>query len=184
MTVANCTTPAQYFHLLRRQGLAPVKRPLVIMTPKSLLKKKEAGSVAADFATGRFREVLADPRAPEAKDVKRLVLCSGKVYYDLEEYRAAHDLKDVALLRLEQLYPLPRKALLDATAKYPQALKRITWCQEEPKNMGAWSHLAPRLAELDLKARYVGRPAAASPAAGSAKIHAAEQADLVRRAFL
>ena len=183
MSVANCSNAAQYFHLLRRQGRTKKKRPLVVMTPKSLLKKKEAGSVAADFTNGRFQEVLSDPRTPDPKDVRRLILCSGKVYYDLDEYRVANDAKDTAILRLEQLYPLPRKALLELSAKYPKALSKVVWCQEEPKNMGAWSHLAPKLADLDLRARYAGRPAAASPATGSAKIHAAEQADLVRRAF-
>jgi 2-oxoglutarate decarboxylase len=184
MAVANCSNAAQYFHLLRRQGRAQVKRPLVIMTPKSLLKKKEAGSAPADFATGRFEEVLADPRKPDPAQVTRLVLCSGKVYYDLDEHREAAGIKDTAILRLEQIYPLPRKALLDATAKYPKALRKVVWCQEEPKNMGAWSHLAPKLFDLDLRAKYVGRPAAASPATGSARVHAAEQADLIRRAFL
>jgi multifunctional 2-oxoglutarate metabolism enzyme len=183
MTVANCSTSAQYFHLLRRQGLAAEKRPLVVMTPKSLLKKKEAGSVAADFAAGRFREVVEDPRAHDPAQVTRLILCSGKVYYDLDEAREARESKDTAILRLEQLYPLPRRALLDATARYPKALKKILWVQEEPKNMGAWSHLAPKLNELDLRARYVGRPPAASTAAGSPKVHAAEQADLIARAF-
>ncbi|HYC78319.1 MAG TPA: multifunctional oxoglutarate decarboxylase/oxoglutarate dehydrogenase thiamine pyrophosphate-binding subunit/dihydrolipoyllysine-residue succinyltransferase subunit, partial [Planctomycetota bacterium] len=183
LTVVNCSTSAQYFHLLRRQGRAPVKRPLVVMTPKSLLKKKEAGAALADFATGAFREVLDDPRRPDPATVSRLILCSGKVFYDLDEYREAHGVKDAAILRLEQLYPLPRALLLELTAKYRKALKRVLWVQEEPKNMGAWSHLAPKLADLDLRAKYVGRPAAASPAAGSGRVHAAEQEDLLRRAF-
>jgi multifunctional 2-oxoglutarate metabolism enzyme len=183
MTVANPSTTAQYFHLLRRQGLAKTKRPLVVMTPKSLLKKKEAGSPAEALASGRFDEVALDPRSPDPAAVTRLVLCSGKVYYDLDDYRQEKGLKDAAILRLEQLYPLPRKALLDATAKYPKALRNVVFAQEEPKNMGAWSYVAPRLADLDLRARYVGRPASASPAAGSGRVHAAEQADLVARAF-
>ncbi len=181
MTVANCTTAAQYFHLLRRQAKLATKRPLIVMTPKSLLKKKEAGSTSAEFTTGAFRPVIDDGADPAL--VTRVLICSGKVYFDLDEWRVQNAIKDTAIIRLEQLYPLPRRALQDAVARYLKGFKNLAWVQEEPKNMGAWSFMLPQFQDLGMKARYVGRAASSSPATGSLRMHQAEQADLVRRAF-
>jgi 2-oxoglutarate dehydrogenase E1 component len=178
ITVCNCTTSAQYFHLLRRQGLAPEKRPLVVLTPKSLLRDKRAASSIGDLASGRFREVLADPR-PER--VSRVVVSSGKVYYDLAGYREEHGRDDVHLIRLEQLYPFPRRALLAAMEHRGDA--PLIWCQEEPRNMGAWSYVRQRLGDVGIAIDYAGRPDSPSPATGSYHRHVAEQAYLVRRAF-
>ena len=183
MTVANCTTPANFFHLLRRHGATPVKRPLIVMTPKSLLKKKEATSTLAELAAGRFRPVIDDPKVGDPTAVTKIVVCTGKLWYDLDEARTAKGRNDVALLRLEQIYPFPREQLLEITARYLKAQKNIVFAQEEPKNMGAWSHVAPRFADLGWRVRYAGRPAAASPAAGSFLVHQAEQADLIARAL-
>ncbi|MEW6747835.1 MAG: multifunctional oxoglutarate decarboxylase/oxoglutarate dehydrogenase thiamine pyrophosphate-binding subunit/dihydrolipoyllysine-residue succinyltransferase subunit [Planctomycetota bacterium] len=183
MTVANCTTPAQYFHLLRRHAHSMPKRPLVIMTPKSLLKRPEAGSRAQEFVEGRFEHVLDDAAVRDLKAVKRLLLCSGKVFYDLAEYRKEHGLSDTAILRVEQIYPFPKTRLEELFARYPSGLANVTWVQEEPRNMGAWSTMSPRLAELNVVARYVGRPPSAAPAAGSFLRHQAEQTALVQRAF-
>lgn len=178
MTVANCSTSAQYFHLLRRQGLAQPKRPLVIFTPKSLLRDKRAASALDAFAAGRFQEVIPEPK-PGAR---RVVLCSGKVYYDLADFRAQNGRDDVALVRLEQLYPFPRAAVQAELGRHPGA--ELVWCQEEPKNMGAWSFVLQRFLALGLAPAYAGRAAGASPATGSYKRHHAEQDYVVRRAFL
>jgi 2-oxoglutarate dehydrogenase E1 component len=190
MTVGNLTTPASYFHALRRQVKRNFRKPLVLMTPKSLLRHKLAVSPVSDFTgNSRFRPVIPeiDPIAPPA-EVKRVVLCSGKVYYDLLQERRDQDIRDVAILRLEQLYPFPDKTLAFALKPYSKA--QIVWCQEEPENMGAWNFADRRIERVltALKHRakrpvYVGRVAAASPATGLAKVHAAEQASLVRRAL-
>jgi len=191
MTVANITTPANYFHALRRQVKRNFRKPLVIMTPKSLLRHKLAVSKLSEMTgESRFRTVIGeiDALAPGA-EVKRVVLCSGKVYYDLLAERRDRGIKDVAILRLEQLYPFPEKTLAFALKPYTKA-QAVVWCQEEPENMGAWSFADRRiervLTALKHKAKrpdYAGRVAAASPATGLAKIHAAEQAALVRRAL-
>ena len=190
MTVGNLTTPANYFHALRRQLKRNFRRPLVLMTPKSLLRHKLAVSPLADFATGsRFQTVIGetDTLAP-AEQVKRVVLCTGKVYYDLVAERRAQGIKDVAIVRVEQLYPFPVVSLPKALAPYVNA--EVVWCQEEPENMGAWHFVDRRiekvLAEIGIAGKrpsYVGRPDAASPATGLAKVHAAEQAALVRAAL-
>jgi 2-oxoglutarate dehydrogenase E1 component len=179
--VANCSTPAQYFHLLRRQARLEVQRPLVIMTPKSLLRLPQATSGMPDFAEGGFEPVMDDLRtASRAGRVSRVVLCSGKVYYDL--LAEADRLGDAApaLVRVEQLYPFPAAELGELFGRYAAA-KEIVWCQEEPRNMGAWSFVEPRLRELaaDRSLRYVGRPDRASPAEGYPQAHAAEQARIV-----
>ncbi len=191
MTVANLTTPANYFHALRRQVRRNFRKPLVLMTPKSLLRHKVAVSKFADFTgESRFRTVIGeiDPLAP-GPEVKRVVLCSGKVYYDLLQERRDRGLKDVAIIRLEQLYPFPEKTLAFALKPYAKA-QHVVWCQEEPENMGSWSFVDRRLERvltaLKHKAKrpeYAGRTAAASPATGLAKVHAAEQAALVRQAL-
>ena len=190
MTVGNLTTPANYFHALRRQLKRNFRRPLVLMTPKSLLRHKLAVSPLADFATGsRFQTVIGetDTLAP-AEQIKRVVLCTGKVYYDLVAERRAQGIKDVAIVRLEQLYPFPVVSLPKALAPYVNA--EVVWCQEEPENMGAWSFVDRRiekvLAEIGIAGKrpsYIGRHDAASPATGLAKVHAAEQAALVRAAL-
>ncbi len=178
--VANCSTAAQYFHLLRRQGADSARRPMVVFTPKSLLRDPRAASPVGELAGGRFRELIGDDRV-EAAAVKRVVLCTGKVYHDLVEARREAGAEQVALVRVEQLYPFPRKALEEELARYPGA--ELVWLQEEPKNMGAWCHVQARLLELDRRVRYLGRPAAASPATGSYRRHQAEQEALVQAAI-
>ncbi|UCH75965.1 MAG: 2-oxoglutarate dehydrogenase E1 component [Rhodospirillales bacterium] len=188
--VVNCTTPAQYFHVLRRQMHRNFRKPLVIMTPKSLLRHKSCVSRLDEFTTGTtFHRVMYDNEALcEDAAVQRVVLCSGKVYYDLFEERAERGIEDVFFLRMEQLYPFPRKALKEQLARFPAA--EIVWCQEEPKNMGAWSYAEPRIEEvlLEIGAEcrrpvYVGRPEAAAPATGLLRRHIAEQKELVDRAL-
>ncbi|MSO64558.1 MAG: 2-oxoglutarate dehydrogenase E1 component [Alphaproteobacteria bacterium] len=191
MQVANCTTPANYFHILRRQMHREFRKPLVIMTPKSLLRHKRVVSSLADFVEGSsFHRVLWDKQKgllPDEK-IRRLVLCSGKVYYDLLEEREKRDIRDVYALRIEQLYPYPDKTLRQELARFKQA--EVVWCQEEPKNQGAWSFIEPRLEEtlaaigrVPLRASYVGRPASASPATGLLKTHQREQARLIDEAI-
>ena len=176
------TTPAQYFHLLRRQMKRDFRKPLIVMTPKSLLRHKLAVSSIKDLTSGHFREVIDDTVAPDR--VKRVVLCSGKVYYDLLAKRDEFNkTRDVAILRLEQFYPWPDKALKAALDRYPAATEWV-WAQEESHNMGGWSFVAPRLKDLtghDFD--YVGRDASASPATGSHTIHDSEQQELVEAAI-
>ncbi len=186
MAVGNLTTPANYFHALRRQLKRNYRKPLVLMTPKSLLRHKLAVSTLDEFAPGsRFRPVIGeiDDIAPAA-EVRRVVLCTGKVYYDLLQARRERGIKDVAIVRVEQLYPFPAISLPKALAPYVNA--EVVWCQEEPHNNGAWLFVDRRieevLAPLNIAAkrpRYVGRSPAASPATGLARTHAAEQAKLV-----
>jgi len=191
MQVCNLTTPAQYFHALRRQIHRKFRKPLVIMTPKSLLKHKLAVSTLDDFTNGStFHRVLPDAANPATDKVKRVVLCSGKVYYDLFEERAARNLSDVALVRVEQLYPFPTDSLVAELKKYPKAQK-IVWCQEEPKNQGAWFFVEPMIEETltavggkAKRAVYAGRAAAASPATGLYKVHNQQQAALVEAALI
>jgi len=189
MQVANCTTPANYYHILRRQMVRPFRKPLVIMTPKSLLRHKSAVSSIDEFVgDSHFRRILSDPNAPDDAAVERLVLCSGKVFYDLAEARdAARDGK-TSIVRIEQLYPFPSDALAVRLKRMPR-LKTVVWAQEEPKNMGYWSFVAPVIDEtmrgVSLKAPlvYAGRAAAAATATGLAKRHAAEQAQLITEAL-
>jgi 2-oxoglutarate dehydrogenase E1 component len=190
MRVCNLTTPANYFHALRRQLKANYRKPLIQMTPKSLLRHKLAVSSLAEFGpTSGFRYVIPeiDAIAPE-EAVRRVVLCTGKVYYDLLQERRDRGIKDVALIRAEQLYPFPVNSLGRVLAPYKNA--DVIWCQEEPENMGAWSFIDRRLEKvlngLSIRAKrpaYVGRKEAASPATGLAKVHAQEQATLVREAL-
>ncbi|MEO6807863.1 MAG: 2-oxoglutarate dehydrogenase E1 component, partial [Isosphaeraceae bacterium] len=181
--VANPSTPAQYFHVLRRQVRRDFRKPLILMTPKSLLRLPEAASTLDDMARGRFQEVIDDTVDPER--VRRVVLCSGKVYYDLLKRRkAAGQERDVALIRLEQFYPWPADALKAALGRYHAAREWI-WAQEESQNMGGWSFVAPRLNDLMLGIHfdYIGRDASASPATGTKSIHEREQAELVEAAI-
>ncbi len=176
--VANPSTAAQYFHLLRLQALEPVRKPLVVMTPKSLLRQRTAGSALAELADGRFHRVLADVRG-EDRAVKRVVMCSGKVYYDLAERVDEAKLDGVGLLRIELIAPWPGASLEQTLKRFPHA-ESFVWCQEEPANMGAWSFARTR---LPAGTEYAGRAAAASPATGVQRVHKAEQRALVERAL-
>ncbi|MCW2600565.1 MAG: 2-oxoglutarate dehydrogenase, subunit [Frankiales bacterium] len=185
MTVAYPTTPAQHFHLLRAQAMSSVNRPLVVVTPKSMLRLKAAASAPSDFTSGRWQPVLADPEQLDPAGVTRVVLCSGKVYYDLAAARRKAEDKTVALVRVEQLYPVPGAQVRDVLATYPNATD-VVWTQEEPANQGAWSHIALTLPEQlpdNIRLRRLSRRASASPAAGSSKVHEAEQAALVEAAL-
>jgi 2-oxoglutarate dehydrogenase E1 component len=189
MWVCNPTTPASYFHALRRQLHRNFRKPAVIFTPKSLLRHKLAVSTLAELSEGRFQFIIpeTEPIAPPEL-LRRVVICSGKVYYDLLTERQNRGIDDIAILRLEQPYPFPENTLGRLLAPYRNA--DVVWCQEEPENMGAWNFVDRRiekvLGRLDGKARrptYAGREAAASPATGSARMHQVEQAALVAAAL-
>ncbi|MFW5905001.1 MAG: 2-oxoglutarate dehydrogenase E1 component, partial [bacterium] len=186
MRVAYPTTPAQYFHLLRRQALGEPLRPLVVMTPKSLLRHPRASSPVAELVEGGFQPVLPDPVAAEVEDkVTRLILCSGKVYYDLVSAEDREEMEDVAVARVEQLYPFPTEALEGLIQRYP-SLETVVWTQEEPRNMGALTYMGPRLRTVvprSIPLRYVARPERASPAEGRARAHEARQKKLVEDAL-
>jgi 2-oxoglutarate dehydrogenase E1 component len=177
--VANCTTPAQFFHLLRRQMRRDFRKPLVVMSPKSLLRHPAAVSHLDDFTKGAFEEILDDNVAK----ADRIVLCSGKVYYDLLDYRSKHaEAANTALVRVEQLYPLHAKRLAELAKKYANA--KLVWCQEEPENMGAARWIMPQLAEIFGRTpAYAGRPAAASPAVGLLAKHRTQLASFLKDAF-
>ncbi|MEM8867059.1 MAG: 2-oxoglutarate dehydrogenase E1 component [Verrucomicrobiota bacterium] len=180
--VCNLTTPAQLFHVLRRQMKREFKKPLIIMSPKSLLRHKECVSKVADFTDSEFWSILDDEKITK-KNAKRLVLCSGKVYYDLKAYRDENKIKDAALIRVEQFYPLNSELLQRIIKKYPGDAE-IVWCQEEPKNMGGWSFMMPRLLEaVEKMPRYAGRKSSASPAVGSLAKHKREQLRLIEDAL-
>jgi 2-oxoglutarate dehydrogenase E1 component len=175
MRVANCTTPAQYFHLLRRQALNPVRRPLIVMTPKSLLRHPAAVSAIDAFTNGIFRPIIDDDGVDPDR-VRRVALCSGKLYYDLAgaDTDDLRDRNNTAIVRVEQLYPFPRDELSAVLERYDGA--EIVWVQEEPRNMGAWSWFdATARRELGLTIRYIGRPDRASPAEGYAVDHERQQ---------
>ena len=182
--VCNCSTAAQYFHLLRRQALDPKARPLVVMTPKGLLRMREASSTLTDLAHGSFRPVLEEPGVDRAR-VRRLVLSSGKIAYDLAGHERRAEAEDVAVARLEQLYPFPARAVADLLASYP-ALEELVWAQEEPLNMGAYRSIRHRLEDAlphDVPLHYVGRPWRASPSEGYPTAHLAEQDRIVTEAL-
>lgn len=185
MQVCIPTTPAQIFHLLRRQMLQPARKPLVVMSPKSLLRHKLAVSDVSELAKGSFQKVIGETKKLNAKKVKRVVLCSGKVYYDLLQKREAEKCDSVAIIRVEQQYPFPRNELTDAIKPYHH-VRDVIWCQEEPKNQGAWYqimyHLEACLGKSQ-KLSYAGRTASASPAAGNAHQHVHEQELLVNEAL-
>lgn len=190
LQVANCTTPANYFHILRRQLHRKFRKPLVLMTPKSLLRHKLAVSTLADMGPGtRFLRVIPETqKLTKDEKVRRLVLTSGKVYYDLLEERQSRGIDDVAIVRMEQYYPFPAREIRMELAKYKNA--EVVWCQEEPRNMGAWFFVRERieglladLGRLNERVSYAGRPAAASPAAGYLKIHERQQKALVEEAL-
>jgi 2-oxoglutarate dehydrogenase E1 component len=178
--VANPSTPVSYFHILRRQALRKIKKPLVLMTPKGMLRDPRCTSPIGDFAAGRFEEILPDPAAP--KNARRVILCSGKVYFDLADHRKAEKIDDTAIIRIEQLYPLHDKKLQAAVAA--TKAEKIIWCQEESANMGAWPFMEPRLRKLFARdIAYAGRDASASTATGSHAIHELEQRELINEAF-
>ena len=180
MQVANITTPANYFHALRRQMKRDFRKPLIVMSPKSLLRSPAATSRIDDFTTGSFQEILDDPTP--AKAAKRLILCSGKVYYDLDAYRTANKVTDTTIIRVEQLYPLHKDKLAEIAQAHAKA--KLIWCQEESQNNGGWSFIAPELESIfGRKATYVGRDASASPAVGSLAIHKRELAAFLKDAF-
>jgi 2-oxoglutarate dehydrogenase E1 component len=184
LRIANCTTSGQYFHLLRRQALDATARPLVVMTPKGLLRLKQAGSTLDDLASGEFRPVIDDPNA-DHEQVERLVLCQGKVYYDIAGHEERADASRVAVGRLEQLYPFPGDRVKELVAGYPN-LREVVWAQEEPQNMGAWRALRHRLEETkpqDVPLVYVGRTWRASPSEGYPTAHLREQDRIVRAAL-
>ncbi len=182
MQVCNLTTPAQLFHALRRQIKANFRRPLIIMAPKSLLRHKRAVSPVADLVTGSFQEILDDPLVPD--NPRRLVLCSGKVFYDLLAGREELGIEDVAIVRVEQFYPFNTELFERVVAPYRSAAD-IVWAQEETRNRGGWTFMMPRLLELfpNQPVHYVGREPSASPATGSTAIHKEQQAELVREAL-
>jgi 2-oxoglutarate dehydrogenase E1 component len=181
--VCNLTTPAQYFHVLRRQVRRDFRKPLIIMTPKSLLRNERATSWIEDFTQSAFQPVLGPTLIGEAKNVHRIIFCSGKVYYDLIGYLESEGAADTALVRIEQLYPLDLNRLEGAISDVRHA-SRWVWCQEEPRNMGAWTYIAPLLGGVrGQEIEYVGRPAAASPAVGSKAWHDQQQKELVHHAF-
>lgn len=181
MQVCVPTTPAQVFHMLRRQMVRPYRKPLVVMTPKSLLRHKLAVSSLDDLAHGKFHLIIPEIDDIKVKDVRRLVLCSGKVYYDLLQQRRKNKQKDVAIIRIEQLYPFPKKALKALLQEYAH-VKDIVWCQEEPKNQGAWfpsKHNIEECLLAEQSLHYAGRGFYAAPAVGTVKRHAQEQQQLV-----
>jgi 2-oxoglutarate dehydrogenase E1 component len=181
--VCNLTTPGQYFHVLRRQVRRDFRKPLIIMTPKSLLRNERAISRIEDFTESAFQQVLGPTMIGDARNVKRLIFCSGKVYYDLLSYLELNQVGDAALVRIEQLYPLDLEGLKETIGQVRQASKWI-WCQEEPRNMGAWTYISPLLRTVfGQEILYAGRPAAASPAVGSKAWHDQQQKELVHHAF-
>ncbi len=183
MQVANVTTPAQLFHLLRRQGKREMKKPLVLFTPKALLRHPLCVSSLKDFTTGTFEEILDDSRSPQS--IKRLLLCSGKIYYDLIAERETRNAFDIAILRIEQLYPLNRKRFQELLQKYV-GFNECIWVQEEHQNMGAWEYIRPLIDEElqgKMSVKYVGRGRSAAPAAGSFALHKKQHAQLLQDAF-
>jgi len=188
MQIVQPTTASQIFHVLRRQMVRPLRKPLIIMTPKSLLRNKDATSPLQEFTQGGFQTVIPESDGSIIKNaarVKRLIICSGKVYYDLVKKRAEDKVKDVTILRIEQLYPFPHKALAAQLKKYASATE-VVWCQDEPQNQGAWFFIQHHLFEnmhAGQKLGYAGRAASASPAVGYAHLHQEQQKALVEAAF-
>lgn len=190
MQVANCTTPANYFHILRRQMRRDFRKPLIMMTPKSLLRHKLAVSSIGDFTgESHFRRILSDLNPPAEGETRRLILVSGKLAYELMEARDAAGDKATEIVRIEQLYPFPSEPLVKRLNAIPK-LEQLIWAQEEPKNNGAWFFVEDLLEQCltdgghqGMRAQYAGRDASASPATGLAKRHAAEQAALIAAAL-
>jgi 2-oxoglutarate dehydrogenase E1 component len=185
MQVCVPSTPAQFFHMIRRQMKRSLRLPLIVMTPKSLLRHKTSVSTLDDLAQGRFQHVIGETEALDARKVKRIVFCSGKVYFDLLEARAKRKLDDVAIVRIEQLYPFPRSAYEAAIAAYPKA-QDVVWCQEEPENQGAWYQIKHRLRAYladDHQLLYATRKGSATTAVGYLKVHQKEQEEVLEAAL-
>jgi 2-oxoglutarate dehydrogenase E1 component len=184
--VVQPTTPAQIFHLLRRQMVRTFRKPLIIFTPKSLLRHKEAVSDLGDLAKGEFQTIIGEvDKSIKPKEVTRVICCTGKVYYDLVAARREKKITDAVILRVEQMYPFPHKVFGQELKKYENATD-IVWCQDEPQNQGAWFHIQHSVLENmadGQKLSYAGRPASASPAAGYMAKHAEQQKALVAQAF-
>ncbi len=180
MQIANCTTPANFFHILRRQLKRDFRKPLVVFTPKSLLRHPRVVSPVSDFTNGSFKEVIDDPDANPEK-VKRVVFCTGKLYYELLEEKEKYQYDFVALIRIEQLYPFPKKQVLALTKKYHLA-ETFMWSQEEPANMGAWDFVRKTLSD-DIRIIHIARPESGSPATGSSKFHIIQQKKIVDKTF-
>jgi 2-oxoglutarate dehydrogenase complex dehydrogenase (E1) component-like enzyme len=185
--IVNCTTAAQYFHLLRRQATHEKARPLIVLTPKSLLRLKQATSNVRELVEGRFRPVLDDPALDRdtRMQTERLVLCTGKVYYDIVGHEARDESENVAVARIEQLYPFPVAAYDELLSRYPRVTE-VVWTQEEPQNMGAWRAIRHRLEEglpAEVELRYCGRPWRASPSEGYPTAHLVEQDRIVNEAL-
>jgi 2-oxoglutarate dehydrogenase E1 component len=187
MEVCQPTTPAQVFHMLRRQAVRNQRKPLVVFSPKSLLRHKDATSTMDELAKGEFQRVIGEVDPLDAKKVTRVIFCSGKIYYDLVAARRERKITNIAIARLEQLYPFPEASFKAELARYPK-LTEVVWCQDEPRNQGAWywiasrQHLSRSLNEKQ-KLLLVSRPASASPAVGYASKHLAQQKDLIESAL-
>ncbi len=184
MQVANCTTPAQYFHLLRRQMHRKYRKPLIMMSPKSLLRHPMAISDITELTNGKFESVL-DETGNDPKKIKKIIFCSGKVFYDLYDARQKAEINDRVIIRIEELYPFPEDSIKAILKKYPNATEQV-WAQEEPQNQGAWMYIRDAFDEVTGKAgsiKYIGRKKSASPAAGHLKVHAKEQEELVKLAL-
>ncbi|MEL7045367.1 MAG: 2-oxoglutarate dehydrogenase E1 component, partial [Pseudomonadota bacterium] len=182
------TTPAQVFHMLRRQAIRPLRKPLIVMSPKSLLRHKEAVSTLEELASGRFNNVLGETDEQDRDSVERVILCSGKVYYDLRAARREREIGNIAIIRLEQLYPFPEAELLEVLSTYPN-IKDAVWCQEEPMNQGAWYSSQHHMRRVLFKHKpgvylgFAGREASAAPAAGYMALHLEQQEDFVKQAL-
>jgi len=185
MQVCYPTLPAQYFHLLRRQMHREFRKPLILMMPKSLLRNEQASSSVKDFTDGGFRPVIGGGEDSDPLETRRLVFCSGKIYFSLEAERKRANIRGVSAARIEQLYPFPQKEVSAVLSRHAN-VKEVVWVQEEPKNMGAWNFVEDILADLlprGVMLRYAGRKEAASPAAGLFRSHQKEEADILSRAF-
>jgi 2-oxoglutarate dehydrogenase E1 component len=178
MAVVNITSPANFFHALRRQLAWPFRKPMIVMSPKSLLRHPKVVSPLKELEKGRFQEVIGDDYV-KPKDVKKVILCSGKVYFDLLEKQQTEKVKDTAIIRLEQVFPFPEKKLNSLLSAYSNP--SLIWVQEEPENMGAWSFILRQMRKTNID--VVARKASASPAVGYLKVHNAEQLQLVESAF-
>ena len=185
MQVCVPSTPSQIFHLLRRQTLSSFRKPLIVMSPKSLLRHKLATSTLEELIEGKFHPLIKEMDELDPKKITRLIVCSGKVYYDLLEQRRTDGLENVAIFRAEQLYPFPIDELHESFDQYPN-LKELVWCQEEPMNQGAWYQIRHRFFDLvseKLELKYAGRPMSASPAVGQFSLHVEQQQKLIQKAL-
>jgi len=179
------STAGQFFHMIRRQVVRPMRKPLIVMTPKSLLRKKEAATPIAELASGGFQVIVPEVEKLTAKKVKRVIFCAGKVYYDIAAERAKRSIDEIAIVRLEQLYPFPHDEFQAQIDAYPNA-KSVVWCQEEPGNQGAWhriQHYLVRHMRADQQLSYAGRKSSASPAVGYQQLHVEQQKELVDAAL-